>query len=148
MRVFIPGDVIVDGDIAIPLVGAVIPAMGVCLLTDGIVGDDRASLVEGVVTWSRFDARSGLTEAVVTTDTCAMLTRANSTGGTEPEVGATISVRGDAICVRTYEFEAFQLPDVSQAWRISEVIGSDIDGYLVDVDPVTFRTQGASPKKD
>lgn len=56
--------------------------------------------------------------------------------GRLPEVGDRITVRGTLSCVRSYEFEAFDLPDIRQRWRVTALLSQDRDGYLIEAEPI------------
>ena len=70
--------------------------------------------------WARHDPDSGLFEMVIDAGPFHVLTQRPGAG--EPgAVGSTAELTGVLVSVREYEFEAFDLPDVRQRWRVLSV---------------------------
>lgn len=134
VRIFIPDDVIVDEEVPEPRAGAHIPAMGV-RLGSGRSFDDLDDSLDGIVEWSRADELNGLVEAVVATASFRVLTQ-DVPKQHRADVGDHVTLRGTLSCVRSYEFDAFQLPDFRQPWRVIALLSRDRDGYLIEAEPV------------
>lgn len=137
MRIHIPDDVVVDDEIPEPLPGVDIPLMAVRL---GWMwtADGRDEPYDGVVEWSRADELNQLFETVITTSSFKALTQ-DAAEGHLPEVGERITLHGTLSCVRSYEFEAFDLPDVRQPWRVTALLSQDRDGYLIEAEPIPLE---------
>lgn len=134
MRIDIPDDVVIGDEIPEPLPGVVIPLMAVRLGWRW-TADGRDEPYDGLVEWSRADELNQLFETVFTTSTFKALTQ-DTAEGRLPEVGDRITLRGTLSCVRSYEFEAFDLPDVRQQWRVTSLLSHDQDGYLIEAEPI------------
>lgn len=134
MRIHIPDDVVIDDEIPEPLPGVDIPLMAVRL---GWMwtADGSDESYDGVVEWSRADDLNQLVETVFATSTFKALTQ-DAADGRLPEVGDRITLRGTLSCVRSYEFEAFGLPDIRQPWRVTALLSQDRDGYLIEAEPI------------
>ena len=96
--------------------------------------DGRDESYDGVVEWSRGGELNQLFETVLATSTFKALTQ-YAAEGRLPEVGDRMTLRGSLSCVRSYEFEAFDLPDIRQPWRVTALLSQDSDGYLIEAEP-------------
>jgi hypothetical protein len=134
VRIFIPDDVVMDDEIPEPIVGVDIPEMGVRLARMW-KPDGRDQSLEGVVEWSRVDELNDLFETVVATPTYKALTQDDAKGRL-PDAGERVALRGTLRCVRSYEFEAFDLPDLRQPWHVTAVLSQGREGYLIEADPI------------
>ncbi|MGN6426821.1 MAG: hypothetical protein ACTHMF_08385 [Leifsonia sp.] len=133
VRIHIPDGVVIDDEIPHPLPGVDIPLMAVrlgCMWT----ADGRDESYDGIVEWSRTDELNQLFETVLATSTSKALTQ-DAAEGRLPEVGERMTLRGSLSCVRSYEFEAFDLPDIRQPWRATALLSQDSDGYLIEAEP-------------
>jgi hypothetical protein len=142
VRIPIPDDVVIDDEIPDPLPGVHIPLMGVRLGWMWTV-DGRDESYDGVVEWSRADELNQLFETVFATSTFKALTQ-DAAEGRLPEVGDRMTLRGSLSCVRSYEFEAFDLPDIRQPWRVIALLSRDRDGYLIEAEPIPVMSQDIS----
>ncbi|WP_431277993.1 hypothetical protein [Leifsonia poae] len=134
VRIFIPDDIVMDGDVPQPIAGVVIPEMGV-RLGRMWTADGRDETFEGVVEWRRADEPNHLFETAFATSRFKVLTQ-DAAKGHLPEVGDRVELRGTLSCVRSYEFQAFDLPDTRQSWRVAAVLAHDRNGYLIEADPI------------
>lgn len=134
MRIHVPDDVVIEVEIPEPLPGVDIPLMAVRLGRMWTV-DGRDEPYDGVVEWSRVDELNQLFETVVATSTFKALTQ-DPAKGRLPQVGDRITLRGTLSCVRSYEFEAFDLPDIRQPWRVTALLTHDRAGYLIEAEPI------------
>jgi len=134
VRIHIPVDVVVDDEIREPLPGVDIPLMGVQL---GWMwtADGRDESFEGVVEWSRVDDLDGLVETVLAISTFKALTREAATTRI-PEKGDKVTLRGSLSCMRSYEFEDSDLPDIRQSWRVVALLSQDRAGYVIEAEPI------------
>jgi len=137
VRAIIDGSQIGDGDIGVPVLGR--PLMGLALRfsADDAASADDLAVVEGFVSWSRYDAMNGDLETVITCDRFKVLTRSPaSQDDPVPAPGTPIRQLGRLRSVWTYEFEAFALPDVSQQWKVlsAERFGR-FGHYRVEIEP-------------
>lgn len=134
VRILIPDDVVVDDEIPEPQPGVEIPLMGVRLGWMWTV-DGRDESFDGVVEWSRADDLNQLFETVFATSTFKALTQ-EAAEGRLPEVGDRLTLRGSLSCIRSYEFEDFDLPDIRQPWRVTALLSHDRDGYLIEAEAI------------
>jgi hypothetical protein len=129
---------IADGDVETPVAGSVLEGLALRLHTTGHAGEDEV-VVEGTITWARFDERNGLLESVITADRFKVLTQARATPADPvPTLGTLVRQAGRLHSVGSYEFDSFRLPDVTQSWLVLAAQQGP-DDYMVDVDPVEFR---------
>jgi hypothetical protein len=134
VRIHIPDDVVIDDEIPEPLPGVDIPLMAVRLGWTW-AADGRDEAYDGVVEWSRADNLNRLFETVFATSTFKALTQ-DTAKGRLPEVGDRITLRGTLSCVRSYELEAFGLPDIRRPWRVTALLAQDRDGYVIEAEPI------------
>jgi hypothetical protein len=141
MRVFIPEDIVVDDDLPTPQPGVVLPLMAV-RLQDGLDRGDHTT-IDGTITWARYDTLSGLVEAVISTREVDVFTQSFGQESDLAIVDSITSQTGLLWCIRPYEFDAFDLPDIRRPWVVHSVVRShslavrrDRRGWLVDASPV------------
>lgn len=134
LRIFVPDDIVADNEIPRLVAGVEIPTMGVRL---GWMWthDGRYQSFDGVVEWSRVDPLNNLLETVLVTSTFRALTQDRAKGPI-PEVGDKLALRGTLSCVRSYEFEAFDLPDIRQSWRVTAILSQGPGGYMIEAVPI------------
>ncbi|MEO7017690.1 MAG: hypothetical protein ABI130_03265 [Leifsonia sp.] len=117
MRVFIPEDIVVDGDLPTPQPGVVLPLMAV-RLHDGLDRGDHTT-IDGTITWARYDTLSGLVEALISTREVDVFTKSFGQESDLAIVDTITSQTGLLWCIRPYEFDAFDLPDIRRPWLVT-----------------------------
>jgi hypothetical protein len=145
LRARIAGWQIVDGDVETPVAGSVLEGCALRLHTTGHAGEDEV-VVEGTITWARFDERNGLLESVITADRFTVLAQAPATPADPlPRLGTPVRQAGRLHSIGSYEFDAFGLPDVTQSWLVLAGEKVERDDFMVDVEPVDSACTSSSP---
>ena len=137
MQAMINGWIIGDGELAMPVAGAVLSGLGLRLTSDVWSPRWDAVVVEGTVTRARFSRLAALVETVIESHGFRVLTQEAATGTDRlPEVGGHARCEGYLTSVHPYEFVDFALPDVSQDWRVISVRDRGrSDDLVVEVEP-------------
>jgi hypothetical protein len=129
-------DIVMD-DLAEPVPGELLSGLALEIVpsrfAQGAVHD--LVVIDGTISWARFDSMSSVFEMVVDAEGFRLLTRVWNPANHEfPRVGGEVSVEGYLCGIREYEFEAFGLPQISQDWLVDSAAqlleGKD---YLLEV---------------
>jgi hypothetical protein len=140
VRARIAGWQIADGEIEAPVPGSVLDRVALRLSQAAQDSSDHLAVIEGTISWARFDDENGFMETVVAAEGFNVLTQEPATAADPvPAIGTSVRRTGRLHSVGSYEFDAFGLPDVTQAWMVLAVEPVGIDDFMVDIDPVEFR---------
>ena len=136
MRAFIAEWQIADGEIAIPLAGSFLDDLALRLGPGAQATSEDEVLVEGTITWARFDERNGLLESVIAAERFSVLTQDPATlEDPVPAVGTPVRRAGRLHSVGSYEVDAFGLPDVRQSWLVLAAERVGLDDLMVELEP-------------